>query len=106
MMSVHLNPGFVEPDTRKLSEGTVLVYDKRHGPHNGFGHVERPERADGIWQMLKDEGLVERCKVIEGRPATDEELLSVHTAEHVAAVTAGNPTTDSSTYFQVRRHHL
>jgi len=99
-MSVPLSSGSGGSMMDQKAGGTVLVFDKRHGPHNGWGHVECPERADGIWQLLNDEGLVERCRVIDGRPATDPELLAVHTAEHVAAVSAGNPTADTSTYFQ------
>ena len=51
------------------------------------GHPERPERAEvlqAVASAFKEQG----GEVIEPRSATDEDLLRVHTQEHVDAITA------------------
>ena len=39
------------------------------------------------------------CSVLEVRPATESELLTIHTQEHVSGVLAGQAMPDASTYF-------
>jgi acetoin utilization deacetylase AcuC-like enzyme len=66
----------------------VLLYDdplfRDHDA--GAGHPERPERLDAVRRGLRDSGLEERLINASPRPATTEELLRVHTEEHVGRV--------------------
>jgi acetoin utilization deacetylase AcuC-like enzyme len=64
----------------------VLVSSKRFVDHvTPAGHPERPERAqalDAVAAAFKEQG----GEVVEPRSATDEDLLRVHTEEHVEAI--------------------
>ena len=66
----------------------VLIGSKRFVDHvTPAGHPERPERAQMLAAVaagFKEQG----GEVIEPRSATDEDLLRVHTQEHVAAIAA------------------
>lgn len=59
---------------------TGLVYDDRMKSHkNEFSdHPECPERISSIWGQLLSDGVVECCRRIEARPATEKEILYVH----------------------------
>jgi acetoin utilization deacetylase AcuC-like enzyme len=61
---------------------------------SGHGHPERPERLDAARRGLREAGLEERLDLVAPRPATRDELLLVHTGEHVATVAA----TEGKTY--------
>jgi acetoin utilization deacetylase AcuC-like enzyme len=66
----------------------VLVSSKRFVDHvTPVGHPERPERGETLHAVataFKGQG----GEVIEPRSATDEDLLRVHTQEHVDAIVA------------------
>src|SRR6187551_3449089 len=66
----------------------VLVSSKRFVDHvTPVGHPERPERAEvlsAIAATFKARG----GEVVEPRLATDQDLLRVHTQEHVDAIVA------------------
>jgi acetoin utilization deacetylase AcuC-like enzyme len=66
----------------------VLVSSKRFVDHvTPVGHPERPERGETLHAVataFKEQG----GEVIEPRSATDEDLLRVHTPEHVDAIVA------------------
>jgi acetoin utilization deacetylase AcuC-like enzyme len=66
----------------------VLVSSKRFVDHvTPAGHPERPERGETLHAVataFKEQG----GEVIEPRLATDEDLLRVHTPEHVEAIVA------------------
>src|SRR6478736_128256 len=66
----------------------VLVSSKRFVDHvTPAGHPERPERGETLHAVataFKEQG----GEVIEPRSATDEDLLRVHTQEHVDAIVA------------------
>ena len=66
----------------------VLVSSKRFVDHvTPVGHPERPERAEvlqAVAAAFKEQG----GEVIEPRLATDDDLLRVHTQEHVDAIVA------------------
>ncbi len=47
------------------------------------GHPERPERLRTLVEHLNASGLWKKMSHIKPRPATDEEILMVHTQEHV-----------------------
>ena len=46
------------------------------------------------FELLQKRGLAERCVRVAARPATDEELLTTHSLEHVEKIRA----TESATY--------
>ncbi len=48
--------------------------------------ARRPERLSAILKRLDGAGLLARCRLLRGRPATDAELTAVHSAALVAAV--------------------
>ena len=56
------------------------------GPRNH--HPEKPERLTAVLEVLQAGGLLDQCVRLPARSATDEELLRVHTAEHLKHVTA------------------
>jgi len=68
---------------------TGLVYDERFLLHRApYDHPEHPGRLSAIWNRLEAEGLAARCRRIAARDATREELLAVHTSDHVDRVEA------------------
>jgi acetoin utilization deacetylase AcuC-like enzyme len=66
----------------------VLFYDdplfREHDA--GDGHPERPDRLDAVRRGLREGGLEPKLIAAPMRPVTTEELLRVHTEEHVARV--------------------
>jgi acetoin utilization deacetylase AcuC-like enzyme len=63
---------------------TALVADPICREHlAGREHPERPERFDAVVEGLRRAGLVERLVRLEGRAATEEELLLCHTREYL-----------------------
>ncbi len=68
---------------------TGLVYDDRFLLHFApYDHPEHPGRLKAIHDHLIDEGLFQRCRWIEAREATAEELKAVHTQSLIDAVRA------------------
>lgn len=55
---------------------------------SGPGHPECPQRLDAIVKGLRQRGLAERVDWREPAPAGEEDLLRVHTAEHVRRMMA------------------
>jgi acetoin utilization deacetylase AcuC-like enzyme len=51
-------------------------------------HPERPERLRAVIRHLERTGIARHCPTKPVRPATDQELLRVHSAGHIAAVDA------------------
>ncbi len=65
----------------------TLFNDPRMLDHvTGPKHPERPERLAAVTRHLDRTGLASRCRTGTARPATDAELLRVHSAGHIAAV--------------------
>ena len=65
----------------------LIVRDERFREHRAEGlHPERPERLDAIDRGLA--ALAPRLRDQEPRPATDEELLRVHTRRHLERLRA------------------
>ena len=61
-----------------------LVYDEKMllhqcpwDPH----HIECPDRLRSIWRRCGELGLLERCHMVDSRPATEEELIAMLVAE-------------------------
>ena len=72
-----------------MTASTGLVYDERFLLHRApYDHPEHPGRLAAIWNRLVSERLVPRCRRIPAREATREELLAVHTEEHIDRVEA------------------
>lgn len=64
-----------------LPSMTGIVYDERMKTHrndNNPNHPECPERISSIWEQLIDDGVVECCRRINARSATEQEILYVH----------------------------
>lgn len=61
-----------------------------HIPHLQKKHPEKPSRITTIHQHLRELGLLARCdcESVRPRPATEREILLVHSAEHFAEVQA------------------
>ncbi len=68
---------------------TGLLYDERFLLHRApYDHPEHPGRLVAIKDRLDADGLTARCASVPARPATDEELLAVHTPEHIEVIAA------------------
>lgn len=68
---------------------TALLCDPAYRLHTpGAFHPEQPARMDAVLQGLHLAGLLNRCRLIAPRPASDEELLRVHTPAYLAQVQA------------------
>jgi len=64
-----------------------LAYDVKMQRHCGpSDHPEQPDRLVEIWKQLDNSGLVEACRRVPARLATKDELLYVHTAQHIQNV--------------------
>ena len=75
------------PITTPLPTG--LVCDPAYRLHStGDFHPEQPARMDAVLQGLHLAGLLNRCQLIAPRPATDAELLRVHSPAYLAQVQA------------------
>ena len=63
---------------------TALLADSIFREHlKGREHPEKPERFDAVIGGLQKAGLLERLARVEGRAATEEELLLCHTGEYL-----------------------
>src|SRR5262245_12691207 len=68
---------------------TGLLFDERFLLHRApYDHPEHPGRLAAIKELLDEEGLSARSVPMPARAATDEELLAIHTPEHLAAIAA------------------
>ena len=68
---------------------TALLCDPAYRLHTtGAFHPEQPARMDAVLQGLHIAGLLNRCRLIAPRPATEDEMLRVHTSAYLAQVQA------------------
>ena len=85
---------------------TAYVYDPVFLEHDLPSHPESARRLRHILRTLEHEGLLERLRLLEPRPATAEELQRVHTVAHVErvqrAAEAGDGYLDPDTYVALR----
>ncbi|HCU24379.1 MAG TPA: histone deacetylase [Deltaproteobacteria bacterium] len=64
-----------------------IVHDPRYLLHEtGAMHPERPDRLRAIEKMLETSGVGAELKEIPARPATEAEILAVHSREHLAEI--------------------
>ena len=69
-----------------MAKVTGIVYDERMCLHEEADHPEQPNRIRHIYRAIKDEKLLELCKIIPIREATDTEILSVHSEKHLISM--------------------
>ncbi|MBI3915304.1 MAG: histone deacetylase [Chloroflexi bacterium] len=65
---------------------TALLYSPTFLLHESEGHPESPARLSEIMRALDDSNLRAQLTAIDPMPATDKQLLAVHTKEHLAHV--------------------
>jgi acetoin utilization deacetylase AcuC-like enzyme len=51
--------------------------------HAEPGHPESPQRLEAVLQTLDDTGLLKQMTALAPQPATDAQLLAVHSQKHV-----------------------
>ncbi|NXT33554.1 HDA10 deacetylase, partial [Pelecanoides urinatrix] len=71
-----------------MASGTALVYDEEMTTHkllwsDPICDIEVPERLSSSYEQLKCYHLVERCVHVPAREGSEEEILLVHSPEHV-----------------------
>ncbi|XP_042337738.1 histone deacetylase 6-like [Plectropomus leopardus] len=74
-----------------VSTTTGLVYDERMMEHLNLWdrhHPEQPQRIFKIFSKHQQLGLVDRCKRIPVRLATEEELSRCHSVQHIEQIKA------------------
>lgn len=64
---------------------TAIVYDDQMCLHefSGFDHPEKPERIRAIYDRIEKSSLISKCTKIPIRPATIEELKTVHDENYI-----------------------
>jgi acetoin utilization deacetylase AcuC-like enzyme len=67
---------------------TLLYGDPLFLEHDTGRHPERPERLKAVWAYLDRSGLAQRCQRGQTRVATRDEILRLHSPEHVDHVRA------------------
>lgn len=60
-----------------------IVYSQEHQLHQTGSHPENPGRLEVIMDYLKDNGILEELEIYEPIKALEEDLLRVHTSEHL-----------------------
>ncbi len=65
------------------STNTGIAYDERMCLHQTQDHPESPDRIKAIFNKLKKNGLLNKCKLIDCRESTPNEILSVHSKDHL-----------------------
>jgi acetoin utilization deacetylase AcuC-like enzyme len=85
---------------------TGYVYHPIYLEHDRPSHPENARRLRRILDVLGERGVLDRLQRLEPRPATEAELLRVHTAEHVERVREvaekGGGNLDPDTYVSAR----
>ncbi|MCC6802173.1 MAG: histone deacetylase [Anaerolineae bacterium] len=62
---------------------TVYVTHPRYEDHDFPGHPEHAGRIRAVWQRLDESGLSARMLALQAQPATDEQILTVHTPDYL-----------------------
>jgi acetoin utilization deacetylase AcuC-like enzyme len=67
---------------------TLYVTHERYRDHKmqSFSHPEHPGRIEAVWQVLAEAGLTERMQTMNATPVSDQQILRVHTQEHLNAL--------------------
>lgn len=73
----------------KAPHRVSLIYDKemlKHFNYTDNTHPEAPERISGIFTKHEEYELINRCNLMNGRLATEDELLLAHTKDHIEMI--------------------
>ncbi len=74
--------------------------------HSEPGHPESPQRLEAILQVWNDAGLLAKMRLLETHPATDAQLLAVHSRRHLETIEAldraGGGMIDADTFMNTR----
>ena len=76
----------MEHSDLSVSSKVGLVYNPIFLEHDTGDHVENSQRLVSIMSLLDRSGITQKATAIPTRPATMEELLSVHSDRHIATV--------------------
>ncbi|OXU23235.1 hypothetical protein TSAR_003178 [Trichomalopsis sarcophagae] len=71
---------------KKAPNRVCIVYDERMLKHYNVvdeSHPEKPGRITSIFSKHKDYNLLERCILLQGRAASEEEILLAHTQDYL-----------------------
>ena len=73
-----------------MASGTALIYDEAMTRHKLLWNdpicdIEVPERLSASYEQLQCYHLVERCVPVPAREGSEEEILLVHSSEHLEA---------------------
>jgi acetoin utilization deacetylase AcuC-like enzyme len=60
-----------------------LVNSPEYAKHQTVNHPENQSRIEVIINSLREEGLIEKSAIYEPIPASEEDILRVHTVEHL-----------------------
>ncbi|XP_073708025.1 histone deacetylase 7 [Garra rufa] len=96
-LPLHLSSPLARDVRRKSNYTTGLVFDYQMLKY-GYDCGGYAGRIESIWKRLQECGLRNQCKAVKGRPATFEELLSVHSEELVCSYTGLSERTSSIPY--------
>lgn len=82
---------------------TALVYHRDYLLHDsGETHIERPERLTATMEYFKEKGVLKKTLMLEPSPCTEEDILRVHTKEHLEHIknlsSSGGGYADDDTY--------
>lgn len=84
---------------------TALIYHEDYLKHYaGDFHPERKERLEAAMEFLREKGVLDKVLLMEPEPAREEDLLLVHSKEHVEFIRSlsgsGGGAADADTYVQ------
>ncbi|TWT46681.1 histone deacetylase family protein [Botrimarina hoheduenensis] len=65
---------------------TLLYYSPHFLQHDTGGHPERPQRLEQVIGRLERGGQLARCVRPDWRPATDDQVLSLHEPQHLTTL--------------------
>ncbi|KAJ8683629.1 hypothetical protein QAD02_019421 [Eretmocerus hayati] len=74
---------------KKAANRVCIVYDERMLKHYNVvdeSHPEKPSRISSIYSKHKDYDLLDRCYLLEGRAAREEEILLAHTQDYIDTI--------------------
>ncbi len=80
----------------------MIVYSDRFLEHSQSGHPENKERLIRIMSLLEKEGIFKKVELREPLPASEEDILSVHSKRHLERMRSlphGFGMIDADTYF-------
>jgi acetoin utilization deacetylase AcuC-like enzyme len=87
---------------------TTYCYDPFNLRHHLSGHPENRERLRGTWNLLQSDGILPALQETPSTPASDEQLLRVHSRRHLSTVALAaqrNAHLDADTYVGADSEH-